>query len=100
MAASTCLIDERYNGEIILNLSCSYWRKLHICLHIHLHQDGLAAGNVFLAISALDSWRDWGDGRVCLALATGHRKDAAFHGLYVQGDKLDFCAADFSIAIW
>ena len=48
----------------------------------------------------LDSWCHRRNGLVCFIMAAGHRKDAAFHGLYVQGDKLDFCAADFSIAIW
>lgn len=53
-----------------------------------------------MALSVLDCRRDWSNGRVCFALATGHRKDAALYGLYVQGDKFGFCAFVLSIIVW
>lgn len=52
-----------------------------------------------MAVSVLDSWRNWGDGRICFALATSHRKDAALHGVYVQRDKFDICAFVFGLAV-
>lgn len=53
-----------------------------------------------MALAALDCGRGWRDGRVCRVVATGHQKDAALHGLYVQRDEHRFCAAVFGPAVW
>ena len=33
-------------------------------------------------------------------MAAGHSEDAAFYGLYVQGDKFDFCAFVLGPVVW
>jgi len=78
----------------------AYWRELGLRLHLYLHQDGFAAGDIVVALLALDCGRGRGDGLVCLIVATGHCKNAALYRLYVQGHQLDFCAANLSVAVW
>lgn len=53
-----------------------------------------------MALSFVDSRCCRSDRCVCFALAAAYREDAAFDGIYVQGDEFDFCFADFGVVMW
>jgi uncharacterized membrane protein len=48
----------------------------------------------------VDSRCNWGDEHICLAVAAGHCTDAAFDGLYVQGNEFDICVVVLYIVVW
>lgn len=77
------LITSIQYDQIFQDLLRPYRCEPHLCLHEHLHQDGLATGDAVVALSAMDSGSHWRDGRVCDFVAASHCKDAFINSLYV-----------------